>query len=281
MELLSIDNRHMKELTIEEVKQIEYELLCKLDKVCKENDIDYSLTGGTLIGAVRHGGFIPWDDDIDIQMPRKDYMAFLEICEKEDVGFDVISIYSNPKYTELFAKVMARDTLLVEENREKRGYDLGINIDIFPVDGMGHSYKEAKARYRRKAFQRELLVAAKWSKFFRSKSHAWYYEPIRFGMFVLSRCVSGEKMIKQLDKYCMKYDMKEMEYSTIFSGVYRTKEIMESEYYMDYIDCDFEKGKFPILKRYDPYLRKIFGDYTTMPPKDKRVSHHSFRAYKI
>lgn len=271
----------MREIQSEEIKQIEYELLCKIDKVCKENDISYSLTGGTLIGAIRHNGFIPWDDDIDIQMPRKDYMRFLDICAKNDVGFDAMSIYSNPKYTELFAKAVDRDTLLVEVNREKRGYDQGVYVDIFPVDGMGHTLKEAKRRYYRKAFQRELLVAAKWSRLFRSKTKPWYYEPIRFVMFVLSRCVSREKMIKNIEKYCMKYDMEEMEYSTIYSGVYRTKEIMETKYYQDYETCKFEDGTFPVLKRYDPYLRKIFGDYMQLPPEEKRVTHHTFTVYKL
>ena len=100
----------MKEVTFVELKEIEKQILFQFDDYCRAHSLRYSLGGGTLLGAVRHGGFIPWDDDVDVMMPRPDYDRFLDICKEQEPPFDVISHESDPDYYHLFSKAQARHT---------------------------------------------------------------------------------------------------------------------------------------------------------------------------
>ena len=129
----------MTELTIEDIKRTEFTLLQQIKKVCENQKIDYSIIGGTLLGAVRHHGFIPWDDDIDIIMPRKSYNQFIEFCAHNDAGFDFVCHELNSTYYKLYGKVSSRETCLIEENANRGKCTIGVNIDVFPVDGLGET----------------------------------------------------------------------------------------------------------------------------------------------
>ena len=172
----------MKKLTLEEIKEIELATLKQLCQLCEEQGLRCFLVGGTLLGAVRHGGFIPWDDDIDVGMPRDDYERFIDYCLTHEVPFQVLCNRSNPKYGYLFAKVMNKETILQELVGNRYSIEMGVNIDVFPIDGLGNTYDEAISVMNKTRFFRELLVAANWRKYCRSKSKingrnskAWFY----------------------------------------------------------------------------------------------------------
>lgn len=262
----------------EQLKKIELELLLQIHDICEREGFRYSLGGGTLLGAVRHRGFIPWDDDIDIMMPRPDYDAFISYCLSSDVPFRILSWETDQKYVDLSAKAYNPDTVLEDDNIEG-GDAIGVNIDIFPVDGLGDSYKKAKKAFRSTSFKRNLLIASHWKKFFRSKTHAWYYEPFRFCFFVLSRFVNKSKLFDSIQKRYKKIDFNSVKFAGAVGGSYREKEILSQSVWTEYINLPFEGHDFRAVAGYDTYLSSIYGDYMQLPPEGKRVSHHTFTAY--
>lgn len=269
----------MKELNVEQLKQVELDILRQVHKVCAENGIRYSLCGGTLLGAVRHGGYIPWDDDIDILMPRPDYEKFILYCKNNDTPFNLICNQTQPKYGYLFAKACSRETVIEEIYTNRKGAEYGVYIDIFPIDGLGESYAEAKKVYDKTEFRRELLVAANWKKYFRSKTHAWYYEPARFAFYLLSRFVSYTKSVNSIEKDCKSHGFENSSLAGCVCGAYRLKEIMDKSVFAELTTMTFEGEEFFVMKNYDSYLKALFGDYMQLPPEEKRVTHHTFRAY--
>ena len=269
-----------EEITLEELKKIELNLLIEIDKICRENEFRYSLVGGTLLGAVRHQGFIPWDDDIDIAMPRPDYERFLAYCHNERPQFLTLCNKYEPNYGYLFAKICDANTVMIEKNANKNNVKMGVYIDVFPIDGFGETEKDSLKIFNKTAFQRELLVASNWKRYFRSKTHAWYYEPIRFGFFLMSRFVNFGKTIRSIEKKSIKSDFDKSKFCGVLCGSYRKKEIMPHEVYSEYVEIKFEGGNFLAIKEYDYYLSHIYGDYMKLPPEEKRVTHHTFSAYK-
>lgn len=269
----------MKELSLNEIKQIEFRLLKEIHTICMQEKLRYSLCGGTLLGAVRHGGFIPWDDDVDIFMPRPDYEKLIQYCQTHEVPFRLVCSKTDKHYGYLFAKVADRETFITDTNCNLSGIDMGVYVDIFPIDGLGDTWQEAQRRFKARALSRELLVAANWKHFFRSKSRAWYYEPIRFAFFLMSRLVRPEKMIARIERYYAKKDFETAAYVACVCGVYRAKEIGLREEYTQYIDIPFEDGSFKAIKTYHSYLSRIYGDYMQMPPTEQRTAHHTFEAY--
>ena len=123
----------IKYLSMDEIKSVELEILKYVHDFCEKNDIKYFINYGTLIGAVRHKGFIPWDDDIDICMFRKDYEKFIELFSKDDGKYKILSLESSDKYYNNFIKVIDSKTK-IEDERNYKTYDSGIFIDIFPMD---------------------------------------------------------------------------------------------------------------------------------------------------
>ena len=274
------NNNGKKELTLEQIKQVEFELLKKFRDVCKNNGFNYSLMGGTLLGAVRHGGFIPWDDDIDLIMPRPDYEKFVEYCKTHDTGFELMSVKTNDGYAYLFGKVMDKSTELVEIMGNRNKVDLGVYIDIFIYDGMGNTEEEAKKNFRKSSFKRELLVAYNWKSYFRSKTRAWYYEPIRFAFFLLSRVVSHKKLVNSIEKKYKDLDFYSCEYVGNLCSDKREQSIIKRSEIDSYTTLLFEGEEFSVFCGYKTYLTNMFGDYMQLPPEDKRVTHHTFSVYQ-
>ena len=268
----------IKEINLDELKSIELNLLKAVHAICSENRFLYSLGGGTLLGAVRHKGFIPWDDDIDIMMPRPDYDAFINYCLTHKTPFKIRCFETDKSYVDMSAKVYNPDTVLKDDNIVG-GSDIGVNIDVFPIDGLGNTYKKSKKLFNSTKFKRNLLVAAQWEKFFKSKTHPWYYEPFRLMFFVLSRFVCEEKLFEKIQNKYKKIDFYSVRFAAPISGSYREKEIFDKELFIDVKEMDFEGEKFYAITDYDVYLTSHYGDYMQLPPEEKRVSHHTFTAY--
>lgn len=269
-----------KEIDLDGLKAIQLDLLSAVHDICERQGFRYSLGGGTLLGAVRHKGFIPWDDDIDIMMPRPDYDAFIAYCLSSDnIPFKIRSFENDKTYVDLSAKIYNPDTVLEDDNICAGEKQDGVFIDIFVIDGLGDSYKKAKKAFSATSFKRALLVAAQWKRFFRSKTHPWYYEPARLIMFALSRFVNKERLFKSvLKKYC-KRDFDKVGFAAAVGGSYREKEILPREVFTEYVKLPFEGKEFNAIANYDAYLGSIYGDYMQLPPEEKRVSHHTFKAY--
>ena len=128
----------MQQLSLKEIQMIELKLLLEFDSICSQNSMRYSLGGGSLLGAIRHKGFIPWDDDIDVMMPRPDYERFLDYCRREDTSFRLITYESVSGYNGLSAKIWDPSTRIVDHVLDL-SFDTGVNIDVFPIDGLANS----------------------------------------------------------------------------------------------------------------------------------------------
>lgn len=267
-----------EKIELEELKRIELNVLNEIHAICAGEGLRYSLCGGTLLGAVRHGGFIPWDDDIDIFMPRPDYNKFLEICKTRETPFKVISSETNPKYGYLFAKAYDPRTIIREENGNRNDAELGVYVDIFPIDGLGDTYDEAKSNFQKTRFDRELLVAYNWRRFFKSITHSFFYEPVRLAFFILSRFVKSEKLIKRIQSKYPSESFDASKYAGVICGSYRLKEILPSDVYSQFELIKFEEREYMAIKGKEKYLESIYGDYMRLPPEEKRVSNHSFEA---
>lgn len=269
----------MKEIDLNELKKIELELLKQFDEVCKLHSFKYSLAGGTLLGAIRHGGFIPWDDDIDVLMPRDDYERFIEHCAYNKNKFNYINSRNDSEYGYLFTKIYVPSTIIEEENSKYSDKKIGVYLDIFPVDSLGHNYKEAKKNFYHTQFLRELLVASNWNKYFKSKTHPWYYEPARFVFYILSRICNKVNIIKRIEKFYLNLDIADSKFSGVVCGAYREREIMSASVFESYKKIMFENVSVSIISEYDHYLKSLYGDYMKLPPVEKQISHHSFYAY--
>lgn len=270
----------MEQITSEELKQIALKVLCQVRDICASQGIRYYLDGGTLLGAVRHKGFIPWDDDIDICMPRPDYDRFIEYCKNNETPFGVASIEIDDRFTELYAKAYDKDTVCHEKYVNRKGAEYGVYIDIFPVDGLGDSDAEALKLLHKSRYKRSLLTAANWQKYFKSKTRKWYVEPVRFVFYLLSRCVNTKKLVKKINKIYRSKDFDSSKKVGVVCGCYGDREVMNRDIYDESVELVFENETFTAMGKYDEFLTNLYGDYMQLPPIEKRVTHHTFTAYK-
>lgn len=272
----------MKQLTLQEIKKLSFEVLCAIRDVCEANGLAYSLTGGTLIGAVRHQGFIPWDDDIDIMMPRPDYDRFIQIVKEGAFDFDLLCTeISGQDYGYPFAKACHKGTLVKERGIQENGVSLGVYVDIFPVDGAGNHY--AAARLRTMIFQilHGLKLMSNWTTFRRSKLRKWYYEPARFLCYGISRLLGKNMLSRAIDRYLRAEDFSKCVYAGRLVGDFGSREIMPRGLFGKYTSVTFEGETFSAVADYDRFLISLYGDYMQLPPVEKQVTHHEFDAYWV
>lgn len=272
----------MRRLEMDEIRPLCLEVLRRIKEVCDKNGIRYSLSGGTLIGAVRHNGFIPWDDDIDIMMPRPDYDRFIEIASKTDCGFSLYS-YENcgDDYWYPFAKACHKNTLLCEKGMSDSNIRLGIYVDIFPVDGIADTYKSAMLRCKLFKILHGLRLASNWKKFRRSKIRGSLYEPLRFGCYLLSKLFTKRFLGKKLDEFVRKKPFEKSKYVGRLVGDYGSKEVVSKKLFESYTNVSFEGTEFSAISEYNSFLTSLYGDYMTPPPKEKQVTHHDYEAYWV
>ncbi|MCQ2199394.1 MAG: LicD family protein [Paludibacteraceae bacterium] len=256
-----------KKINLTEMHSIMLDMMSAIHDFCVNNDIKYSLGGGSLLGAVRHKGFIPWDDDMDIMMPRDDYEKFIRCFNGKNPYYECIQFVDNENvcYCDTFAKVHDVRTLC----NEKRGnrFKYGINIDIFPIDGFPRG--EMKTRIFLKIchiFRRLLLVNYECG-------HAKTFNDYLFRF--LSMLFPQKYIYHLATNILITFDYKKSEYAGALTGRYGIKERYKKEIFDKYISLDFESKNFMCIKDYDAYLTQHYGDYMVIPPIEKQVTHSS------
>lgn len=264
----------MKEIDIEELKRIQIEILDKVDEFCNNTGIHYFLSSGTLIGAIRHKGYIPWDDDVDIYMPRKDYEMFLDNFNGYDSNFRVISLRNVSDYPNSYSKVERAGTLLIE--KADYSIEMGVNIDVFPVDGVPDDILERK-KYMNKAIRLFQKMELKKTTIDFERRGLLKNIILAIGKLLL-QSKSLAELAKELDAMIDK-DCEETEYvCSLVSNNKFGKEFPRSVI-EGTVEVEFEGKYYKTMRGWDTYLRVNYGDYMQLPPEEKRITHHSYKAF--
>lgn len=266
----------MKKLSLTELKTVQLGILEEVAKYCKNNKIRYSLFFGTLLGAIRHKGYIPWDDDIDIMMPRPDYEKFIETFKTTNNEIRVVSILHDKNYPYSFAKVENANTKLIEFS--DFCYDIGVNIDIFPIDGIPKENFFFQFFFQLLSLKRNLLLL-KIIKIDFTKRRYYKNLILIFSKIVL-KTISSRIIIRSINKQITKYQFNSSDYvmASSFPGIKKHHK-MKRVNCERFIDLDFESNKYKGLKFYDEFLKMQYGNYMELPPLEERKTHHSFEAF--
>lgn len=268
----------MVELSLKEIQLAELDILLEFDRICRENNLKYSLAGGTLLGAIRHKGFIPWDDDIDVCMPRPDYEKLIKCFQSScsDIDRFILTSDRGEKAEYPFAKILDRKISINEVGALETK---NLWIDIFPIDGFPNNLSEIKKILKKAIFYRCIISYTKLLNFNGYKgSHGKIIFLIRKRIATIygySRAHRGLINLSQKNKY----ESSEFVGCVIW-GIYGIGERMLKSEYEKSVEVEFEGRKFLAMSCWDSYLHGIYGDYMTLPPEEKRIVH-GFKAYRI
>ena len=271
-----------RELTIQEIQAVSLEILKQVADLCEELNLRYYLAYGTLLGAIRHKGFIPWDDDVDIMMPRPDYNNLLIYLANHKLpNLTLFNRQTCPKYPYMISRVSDDRYILEMENEESVG--MGIFIDIYPMDGMGDTLNEALAYGVYTDRMSSLCYQATRKHFAMENTTSIFRKLIKRPVYWFSKFIGKEKFQDNIEKYMEKnhkdYDACEWVGDLIWlSGGIR--EVMKREWLDEYEIVPFEKYEFRIPKEYDLVLKQTYGDYMKLPPENERIGHHYYKAYR-
>lgn len=274
----------MKQMTIKEVQMVSLDILKDVHEFCVTNNIKYSLCGGTLIGAIRHNGFIPWDDDVDIVMPRPEYDRFIKSYQSKN-GYKLFS-----REITGCEDVRIRLTKICDMKKtymEKGPYgwvdgDTGIGIDVIPAEGAPNNIKDAKKQIDGVRSRNRILnyLRAKHSSFKEIRKFKSFFLKIKFILRKLIGFFVPENYALKMINFQKRFDYNNSQYFIAGFG-YGIGEWQSKEIFDDFELHKFEDTEFYITKRYDQYLRGLFGDYMQLPPPEKRKTHDFFRYYWI
>ena len=255
--------------SLREIQLATYDIMKEIVKVCEKHNLTYYLSGGTMLGAVRHGGFIPWDDDMDIDMPWKDYKKFIKIAKKElPNDLFVQTFYTDPGYPNLFMMVRKNGTCAMPENAKELDIHWGVEVDIFPIIGFFRNRKLRSFQTKRmKRISKILLI--EFEKCTRPEVLTTDGVYKKYAQYPLKRRIR----IARFWLFLLTKSFRPKELSTI---VYGLPHVFNAEDYKKPVKMKFEDGEFNVPVGYDNVLTNLYGDYMTPPPEDKRGGHDLF-----
>lgn len=271
----------MKSIGIDELKTIQLEMLDVVAKFCEERGINYWVDSGTLLGAIRHKGYIPWDDDIDVGMLRPDYDRFIQEFNGTYPRYEFHCIENDPDFYKPFGKVYDKTTVLYEP--DESGVKMAVNIDIFVYDNAPDNALKCRTMLLRHLIYTKLNDARVVPVFkrpngnvirkilvyiLRAVAHIVPYRFMPYNYFAVKAIQNSRRYIHENTKRVGNF--------TGLTPITWSKEIFRS-----FIDVEFEGRKYKAPVGYDEWLRGFYGDYMQLPPEKERYSRHSFKAYWI
>lgn len=258
-----------RSLSLIDIHTIQIKMLSELDTLLEKAKIKYCLWAGTLLGAIRHHGFIPWDDDIDILMPRDDYERFINTFNLFGSNNLYLAIMGRDKYLLPYAKVCYKDSLIIEEGTTDQ--HIGIFIDVFPLDGLPKSFFQKKThimKARRSFYFQYIRMKTSFSSNgIRNFVNKYFIYPLVKRKSLIKYSLDVDRISKKYptyhsDKTCVLTHSILAKHSFCFSDIFPTKK------------AQFENLLLPIANNSDKVLTELYGDYLKLPPKEMRKNHH-------
>lgn len=264
--ILAHNFMNIRYLDAESVKRLQLEILDDIAQYCEKNNLRYYLAYGTLIGAIRHKGFIPWDDDIDIMMPRPDYEQFCREYKSQNGNLEVRSTQNDKSCYINFAKVHDIRTRYQEEYSIENDY--GVFVDVFPLDGFG-TYRQMKKCYR-------LFKLIHYKSLSPNGSNSFFKNQAVRVIKKLLLPMSMKRLVTLLEKESKRFPFDSSEYSYFFSEKVPP---FKRDLFSKHIYKEFEGHFYRIPVGYDELLRQQYGDYMQLPPEEERINKHHAAAW--
>ena len=265
-------------LNLDEIHGLCLDMLKFVDDICNKEGLTYWLSGGTLLGAVRHRGFIPWDDDVDLMMPRPDYRRFLEIAPRyANDRYAIVDPWSRRDYAAPWARVWDLSTRVMISDKVKFANE-NLFLDIFPIDALPANDLACSVHFKRVRLRDILLKSSR-------KKDLWDYERLHALKRVMMAATSlfpSNTYARWLDRFCARGDFNKARYAGVCEVThYGSRERMPAEVFRDTVKVTFCDGEYPAPVGWDTYLSRLYGDYMQLPPEDKRASRHRLRVMRV
>jgi lipopolysaccharide cholinephosphotransferase len=266
-------------LKLRDLQLKELELLILFRDICEENQLTYYISGGTFLGAIRHKGFIPWDDDIDVAMPREDYDKFVQLAPKVVKGEHQFWHYSLVSESKRPNSRLVDYSVKIKNNSWKIPREEPVWIDIFPLDGLPKSPIKAKLHKIKLLVLKVLVGFANFENIQDNKKGRPWYERVLIALnkvFSIGKLLNLTKQYDYLEQSLRKYSNDSSEIFFNFHGAYRFNSIFNKEQiYGNGIKVEFEGFEFNAPANYDEYLKQIYGNYMEVPPEHMRNKHNT------
>lgn len=267
----------MKELSIQSIQKESLKILKIIDRIAQKENLKYSLFYGTLIGAVRHKGFIPWDDDLDIIMFRADYDKLKEyfITHKDELNhYEFFCPETKKDYPYLLGRVVNTDFKMLSD--DGKDLDMGTFVDVYVFDGAGDGTHNLV--YQKACFYTTLYGLKNKNQFI--KPHSGLKAFFKRILYYVAKLFSYENLRKKLYAIASRYDFESSEYLSCLVWTDGGKvQIFKKNDLEDVVSVEFEDGHFMIPKKYDNILTQLYGDYMQLPPENQRIGHHYYKIY--
>lgn len=274
----------MKKMEIRDIQSIGLDILKSIHLFCVSNDINYSVYGGTLIGMIRHQGFIPWDDDIDIAMPRPDYDRFIRTYHDSDNGYHLFCYELGNSFLPYARVCEMKKTVVSSVNLPWTESETGVWVDVFPLDGAADDYNQAEQKVA--YLKRELehlndFRLSKGTSFFQKTN--WHYRKrylLSKLFFLRNRRINPESICPGIIASCKEIEFGSTDHFCNYSYVnFGMREYHPVNQFAELLSLPFEDTSFHCISKYDEHLKHKYGDYMILPPEDMRKGHGGYSFY--